>query len=242
MQKVSGERSAAVAMTSPCDDCDIRDLAICGTLRVDEVQRLSRIMATVEFAAGDPIVDEGEPCDFVYTLTAGAVRLYKLLADGRRSVTGFLFPGDFLGVSMPETYVASAEAITPAALCRFQRSELTQLLEDIPTLERRLFHRATEELNLAQEQIVLLGRKTAAERVASFLRSLRTRQEKRHLPANPVIVPMTRTDIADYLGLTTETVSRTITQFKNKGLIRVESASRIRVLDDDELDGLAEAI
>ncbi|UUX51996.1 helix-turn-helix domain-containing protein [Nisaea acidiphila] len=240
-QHVSGETSVA-AMHSPCDDCDIRDLAICGTLRVDEVQRLSRIMTSVELAAGDTIVDEGEPSDFVYTLTSGAVRLYKLLADGRRSVTGFLFPGDFLGVSMQDIYGSSAEAITPVTLCRFQRTELEALMMDIPTLERRLFARATEEIQLMQEQIVLLGRKTAAERVASFLRSLAQRQEKRHLPANPVTVPMTRTDIADYLGLTTETVSRTITQFKTKELISIENGSRIRILDEDQLDDLAEAI
>lgn len=242
MQHFPGETGVTVATPSPCDDCDIRDLAICGTLRVDEVQKLSRIMNTMELSAGDPIVDEGEPCEFVYTLTGGAVRLYKLLADGRRSVTGFLFPGDFLGVSMQDTYGSSAEAITPVTLCRFHRAELKRLLSEIPTLERRLFNRATEELYLMQEQIVLLGRKTAAERVASFLRGLSQRQVKRHLPANPVTVPMTRTDIADYLGLTTETVSRTITQFKTKGLISVETGSLIRIRDEDQLDDLAEAI
>jgi len=241
MANVSGNMSAAAALPSPCDDCDIRDLAICGALRVDEVQRLSSIMATIELSAGDPIVDEGEPSVYVYTLTGGAVRLYKLLADGRRSVTGFLFPGDFLGVSMQRTYNAGAEAITPVTLCRFQREELKQLMTEIPSLEHRLFARATEELGLLQEQIVLLGRKTAAERVASFLRGLSERQVKRHLPPSPITVPMTRTDIADYLGLTTETVSRTITQFKSKGLISVEAASRIRILDEAQLDKLAEA-
>ncbi|MEP6146439.1 MAG: helix-turn-helix domain-containing protein, partial [Nisaea sp.] len=116
------------------------------------------------------------------------------------------------------------------------------LLHEIPTLEHRLFARASEEMSLMQEQIVLLGRKTAAERVASFFRGLSARQVKRHLPANPVSVPMTRTDIADYLGLTTETVSRTITQLKKKKLISVESGSRIRIDDEEQLDDLAEAL
>ena len=89
---------------------------------------------------------------------------------------------------------------------------------------------------------MLLGRKTAAERVASFFRGLAARQVKRHLPANPIAVPMTRTDIADYLGLTTETVSRTITQLKNKKLITVEHGSRIRIEDEELLDELAEAL
>lgn len=242
MHSISGENSAPATAVAPCDDCDIRDLAICGALRADEVQRLTAILSSIELVAGGPIVDEGEPADYVYTLTTGTVRLYKLLADGRRSVTGFLFPGDFLGVSYRDAYGFSAEAITPATLCRFPRAQLELLLTEIPTLEHRLFARASEELALMQEQIVLLGRKTAAERVASFFRGLAARQVKRHLPANPVAVPMTRTDIADYLGLTTETVSRTITQLKNRKLISVEHGSRIRIEDEDLLDELAEAL
>lgn len=242
MQSISGEKSANATTGSPCDDCDIRDLAICGALRADEVQRLTSILSSVELAAGDPIVDEGEAADYVYTLTAGTVRLYKLLADGRRSVTGFLFPGDFLGVSYRDAYGFGAEAITPSTLCRFPRPKLEALLKEIPTLEHRLFARASEEMTLMQEQIVLLGRKTAAERVASFFRGLSARQVKRHLPANPVYVPMTRTDIADYLGLTTETVSRTITQLKKKKLISVENGSRVRIEDEEQLDELAEAL
>mgnify|MGYP003671731318 CR=1 FL=1 len=242
MQRISGEISATDTFASPCDDCNIRDLAICGALRADEVRRLTAILSSVELAAGEPIVDEGEASDFVYTLTTGTIRLYKLLADGRRSVTGFLFPGDFLGVSHRDTYGFSAEAITPATLCQFPRTKLEALLKEIPTLEHRLFARASEEMSLMQEQIVLLGRKTAAERVASFFRGLSARQVKRYLPANPVSVPMTRTDIADYLGLTTETVSRTITQLKNKNLISIEPGSRIRIEDEDLLDELAEAL
>lgn len=242
MQSITGENRATAAAASPCDDCDIRDLAICGALGTEDVRRLTEILSTVEMSAGDPIVDEGEPADFVYTLTTGTVRLYKLLADGRRSVTGFLFPGDFLGVSHRDIYGFSAEAITPATLCRFPRTQLEGLLEEIPTLEHRLFARASEEMSLMQEQIVLLGRKNAAERVASFLRGLAARQVKRHLPANPIAVPMTRTDIADYLGLTTETVSRTITQLKNRKLISVEHGSRIRIEDEELLDELAEAL
>ncbi|MEQ8332458.1 cyclic nucleotide-binding domain-containing protein [Nisaea sp.] len=242
MQRISGEIRATDTFASPCDDCTIRDLAICGALRADEVRRLTAILSSVELAAGEPIVNEGDPADFVYTLTAGTIRLYKLLADGRRSVTGFLFPGDFLGVSHRDTYGFSAEAITPATLCQFPRTKLEALLQEIPTLEHRLFARASEEMSLMQEQIVLLGRKTAAERVASFFRGLAARQVKRYLPANPVSVPMTRTDIADYLGLTTETVSRTITQLKNRKLISIEPGSRIRIEDEDLLDELAEAL
>lgn len=242
MQRISGEIRATDTFASPCDDCTIRDLAICGALRADEVRRLTAILSSVELAAGEPIVNEGDPADFVYTLTAGTIRLYKLLADGRRSVTGFLFPGDFLGVSHQDTYGFSAEAITPATLCQFPRTKLEALLQEIPTLEHRLFARASEEMTLMQEQIVLLGRKTAAERVASFFRGLAARQVKRYLPANPVSVPMTRTDIADYLGLTTETVSRTITQLKNRKLISIEPGSRIRIEDEDLLDELAEAL
>lgn len=241
MQRLAGEPGHNSTCPAPCDDCDIRDLSICGSLRTDEIARLNAIMTPVTLEAGGHILDEGEAADFVYNVTSGAVRLFKLLADGRRSVTGFLFPGDFLGVNFADSYRISAEAMTPVSLCRFPRKQLEALLVDIPNLERRLLSRASEELALMQEQIVLLGRKTAAERVASFLEVLSRRQVKRHLPANPVLLPMTRTDIADYLGLTTETVSRTITQFKSSGLITMETASRIRLNDREELHDLAEA-
>jgi CRP/FNR family transcriptional regulator len=173
-------------------------------------------------------------------MVEGAVKLYKLLPDGRRQITGFLFPGDFLGVALNQTYAYSAEAMTDVRLCRFPRQRMEGLLRDLPKLEHRLLERAGNELVAAQEQMLLLGRKTARERLASFLLSLSARAAKRGQPASPLNLPMSRADIADFLGLTTETVSRTFTQFKKAGVIGLPGQSLVELLQPDALAALAE--
>ncbi len=223
-----------------CRTCEVRDLSMCGGLSTSEITRLSEIVTSVEYATGEEIVTEDGGADYVFNVTAGVVTLEKLLADGRRSITGFLFPGDFLGLPFQDAYVASGTAIGETLVCRFPRQKLEGLFSEIPSLQRRLLAMATNDLAMAQNQFLLLGRKTAKERVASFLSALATRQVRRHLPSNPVFVPMTRSDIADYLGLTTETVSRTITQMKNEKLIDTGRAGQIRILDDDALADIAE--
>lgn len=227
-------------LPSPCDDCTVRNLSVCGSLRTEEVRRLNALLTTVTVDAGQAVVEEGEPAGHFFNVTVGALRLYKLLADGRRAVTGFLFPGDFLGLPFQPTHIATAEAMGPAALCRFPRPKVEALFAEIPSLERRLLNQATQDLARAQDQMLLLGRKTAAERVATFIAMLARRQRHRHLPENPVLLPMTRTDIADYLGLTTETVSRTLTTLRKDGVLAIEGASRLRVADRAALNELAE--
>jgi CRP/FNR family transcriptional regulator len=206
-----------------------------------EVARLSALMRTTAVDAGESVIDEGELAESFFNVTAGSLRLYKLLADGRRAVTGFLFPGDFLGLPFQAEYGATAEAMGPAILCRFPRREVEALFSEIPNLERRLLGLAANDLARAQDQMLLLGRKTAAERVATFVTLLSKRQAQRHLPPNPIHLPMTRTDIADYLGLTTETVSRTLTRMRKDGLIALDGSSSLRILDRDGIDDLAEA-
>lgn len=226
----------------PCRKCDVHDLTLCAPLSRPEARRLADIVAAVDFEPGTPLFDEGEPANHVFNVTAGAVRLYKLLPDGRRSITGFLFAGDFLGLPHREVYAYSAEGITTGILCRFPRRQLEALFEEIPKLEKRLLGLASNELAAAQDQMLLLGRKTAAEKVATFLLILSRRQERRHLPANPVSVPMSRSDIADYLGLTTETVSRTFTQMKKQGAITLLDHSQVQINDLDRLAALSESL
>src|SRR5262249_40998787 len=130
------------------------------------------------------------------------------------------------------------EAIEPLRLCRFPRKKLESLLSELPRLERRLLGETANELAAAQDQMVLLGRKTAKERVASFLVALSRRAAKRREPVSPLQIPMSRTDIADYLGLTTETVSRTLTQLRRAKLIDMARPDRIELLNIDGLVGL----
>lgn len=225
---------------SPCAACTIRDTAFCGALTDDELPALTAIMTMIDVAAHQPIIDEGEPADYLFNVTAGAVKLYKLLPDGRRQITGFLFEGDFLGIAMNERYAYSAEAVGPVGLCRFPRRKLENLLDETPKLEKRLLGMASNELVQAQDQILLLGRKTAREKLVTFLLSLSDRSAQRGDPATPVALPMGRADIADYLGLTTETVSRTITGLKREGHIRLLQGGLVDLPHPEALRNLAE--
>ncbi len=225
---------------SPCAACAVRDMAFCGVLNEEEMPRLLSILQTSNIDPHGPIIDEGEPADYLFNLTQGAVKLYKLLPDGRRQITGFLFEGDFLGIAMNEKYAYSAEAVGQVSLCRFSRRKLEALLDEFPKLEKRLLGMASNELVQAQDQILLLGRKTAREKLVSFLLNLSARGVKRGAAPSPILLPMGRADIADYLGLTTETVSRTITNLKRDGHIRLLQGGMVELPDLEALQELAE--
>ncbi len=175
-------------------------------------------------------------------VTSGSVKLYKLLGDGRRQITGFLFPGDFLGLALNTTYSYTAEAIEPVTACRFPREKLEKLFDEFPRLEKRMLGMAVDELAAAQDQMLLLGRKTAKEKVASFLLMLARRQEHRGEESGTIQVPMSRSDIADYLGLTIETVSRTLTQLRKEATITLKDNRHIEAVGIDMLEDLAEGL
>ncbi len=238
----SRPRPFAVPSPSPCSACAVRDLTLCTTLEEPELAEMAAIVTTMELSPGDPLFDEAEPAEHLFNVTAGAVKVYKLLADGRRQMTGFLFPGDFLGLANEETYAYSAEAITHTALCRFPRRKLERLLQKYPKMEHRLLGLASHELAVAQEQMLLLGRKTAREKIASFLLMLSRRSVQRGQNGNPVAVPMSRNDIGDYLGLTTETVSRTFTQLRQGGSINLLQGGKVELADRARLEDIAEGL
>lgn len=225
---------------APCAACPVRDRSVCGALDDEEMRYLNDIMETMSMVAGDHLVDEGEPAKHVFNITEGTLKIFRLMPDGRRQVMGFLFPGDFLGLVARETYLSSAEAVTDVTLCRFRREQIEDLEDRLPKLESRLLRMARNELAEGHDQMLLLGRKTAMERLASFLLNLQARAERRGDPVNPVHVPMSREDIGDYLGLTTETVSRTMTRLKQSGLIAQEPDRRILIRKRDELVQVAE--
>jgi len=229
----------SLELPSICENCEVRQLTLCAPLDAGEMQKLCGILHRSDVPAGRTIIEEGDDAQAVFNVTGGAVRLFKLLPDGRRAITGFLFPGDFLGLANRQTYSCSADALGPTSLCRFSRGRLTALFAEIPKLEHRLLEMASNELAAAQDQMVLLGRKTAGEKIASFLLILSERQTARQMDPDPVVLPMSRADIADYLGLTTETVSRTFTQLKTKGLIRLLPQGRVQLSDRDALEDLA---
>ncbi len=231
---------SAPAEMNPCGACPVRSLTVCAALEAEELRRLAEILQTVRYEAGHTLFAEGDKADTLYNVTAGTMKLYKLLPDGRRQITGFLLPGDFMGLSVNEVYAYSAEAVTPVTLCRFPRKRMEALLEEFPKMQRRLFSMASNELAAAQDQMLLLGRKTAKEKICSFLLMLSQRAQRRGHKENPVHVPMSRADIADYLGLTTETVSRTFTQLKTSRVISLLEGSKVQIHDMDDLLDQAE--
>lgn len=222
-----------------CAACAVRGLTVCAPLDPGGLVEIETLSTTLTLQAGEGLFDEGESADHVFNVTEGCLKIFKLLPDGRRQVTGFLFSGDFLGLANAELYAYSAEAVSEVRLCRFQRRKLDGFLGRHPEVERRLLSKASHELAEAQEQMLLLGRKTAKERIASFLLLLARRAANRGEADDPVPVPMSRTDIADYLGLTTETVSRTFTKLKTEGTIRLLPQGLVQLSRREELEEIA---
>lgn len=220
-----------------CEHCDARSRSVCSVIEPANLGQLALHSQRFEVPAGRTFIDEGELARDFFVLTQGHAKLFTLMQDGRRQITGFADSGDFLGLASAETYAFSAEALTPLRLCRFSHAGMSLLKSQFPLLDRRLFEEASQELAHAQARMLLLGRKTARERVASFLM-------ERSTLFNQVLevldLPMTRADIADYLGLTIETVSRTLSAFQREGLVAIEHVTRIRLCNRDALAGLAE--
>jgi CRP/FNR family transcriptional regulator, nitrogen fixation regulation protein len=176
----------------------------------------------MKFGSNQEIFGEGEPAEYVYKVTKGAVRTYKILCDGRRQIGGFYLPGDIFGLETGKEHQFSAEAINNVTVLVVRRSAIVSLAERDCDAARALWSFTGRELNRVQEHLLLLV-KTAQQRVASFLLEMSTR-----LAATDAIeLPMSRQDIADYLGLTIETVSRTMTQLASKQTIGLPSARRV---------------
>ena len=183
---------------------------------------------------------QGEAACYLYQVTKGVLRLCRLMADGRRSITGFAYPGDVIGLAIRDVYAYSAEAVTDCELRRSPNAAVADLIERSPAFARQMFAVVSGELCAAQDQMLLLGRKTAPERVASFLLRLSGRTAADSGEASCVDLPMSRTDIADYLGLTTETVCRVLTKLKQAGIVSLPTPHVVKVLDAKGLRRIAE--
>lgn len=196
--------------------------------------------APASLSAGEILFMEGDEARFFYRIVDGCVCAYKLMADGRRQITGFHFRGDLVGVNLNGIHIYGIEAIAPTRLQRYARVEMSTFAQRRPELARWLLDLATSELTSAQDQMLLLGRKSAAERLASFLLRMARHGRDGHAPAAAVSLPMTRAHIADYLGLTVETVSRTFTQFRAVGLIALHGSHTVGLTDPDALADIAD--
>lgn len=225
----------------PCAGCEVRNSAVCGILDCGDLARFKGLGWTLKLSPGQTLFHEGDPTTRVFTLTKGTLKLYKLLPDGRRHVTGFMNPGDFLGISVDDEHAFSAEALEDAQLCWFPRKRFDDFVEDHLSMERELYRMAAHELAAAQRQMLLLGRKTAQERLATFLIGLADRDAMEGGGSPVIRLPMSRSDIADYLGLTKETVSRVLSAFRRDRLIRLRAIDEIEIVHAERLEQLAEA-
>ena len=231
------------AETAPqdCAHCAVREIAVCTALSSPELEKLRGIAVTKTYEPGSMLFGAEEPAAMVGTVVQGTIKCFKLLADGRQQVVGFLFPGDFFGSPTQETTHYFAEALTRIELCVFPFPAIQRLIREMPNLERRLLKIANDDLNLAQEWMLLLGRKTAQERLATFLLLLAEKAKARGVAtgttSGPIELPMNRSEIADYLGLTIETVSRQFSKLKASGHIRIAHNNEVTI---SNLQGLME--
>jgi len=216
---------------APCAACSVRDLSICNVLNDEQLNRFTDMVQDVHVAPGQSLFYEGDPAEHLFVIREGCARVYKLLADGRRMITGFLFPSDIVGFADDGQYSYGGEAITGVTACRMPRKKLFDYFDIYPVLERRMLEIATNELAASQDQMLLLGRKSALEKLASFLHVLLRRHERRGAAGDRLFLPMSRSDIGDHLGLTTESVSRCFTQLRKLGVIKLDSAQKVAIAD-----------
>jgi len=182
---------------------------------------------------------EGDAASHVYRVETGAVALFKVLADGRRQIVGFAYPGDLIGLGAEVEHVMNAQAIKPTRLRCLPMSGLHRSVAQDPSLGFKLYQVLARELASARDLMLTTGQRSATERVVSFLLAFSRRNERNGQDPAAFELPMTRADIGDFLGLTIETVSRTFTKLKTMALIELPHSSQVKLIDIDALENLA---
>lgn len=233
-------RQKAATDAQVCATCGSRVAGLCRPLDLAALDEMSTEADQMSLPARATVFREGDPAGRVFTLIDGTAKLTRLLPDGKQQVVGFRYAGDIIGYTAKDTYPFDAELLTDARLCRLDRTRLAGLLGRYPALEHRLLDLCVQELAATQDQLVTVGRRPAEARVAAFLLSLSAARRRRGAVGRLLEMPMTRADIADFLGLTLETVSRTLTAFRRRGWIREPAHQRVELINLSGLTALAE--
>ncbi|MGL5008356.1 MAG: transcriptional regulator FnrL [Paracoccaceae bacterium] len=222
-----------------CGDCPIRHRAVCARCDTDELAQLEEMKYYRSYQAGQMIVWAGDKMDFVGSIVTGVATLTKTLDDGRRQMVGLMQPSDFIGRPGRETAVFDVTAVSDLVMCCFRKKPFEHMMVETPHVSQRLLEMTLDELDAAREWMLVLGRKSAREKIASLLTILARRVTVLTLrqPKGVIVfeLPLTREAMADYLGLTLETVSRQISALKNDGLIRLTGNRGVTVPDFDRL-------
>ena len=214
-----------------CSECPIRHRAVCASCDTDEFERLESLKYYCSFDAGQPIMWSGDRMTFVGSVVSGVATIEQLMEDGRKQTMGLLLPSDFIGRPGREVAQYDVTAVTDVTLCCFRREGFEKLVSDTPHIAQRMLEMALDELDAARDWMLLLGRKTAREKIATFLIMIARRTTPEKCDKLMIQLPLTRESMADYLGLTIETVSRQISAFRKEGLIRLEGSRTVEILD-----------
>ncbi|MEQ9695294.1 transcriptional regulator FnrL [Shimia sp. SDUM112013] len=216
-----------------CVDCPIRHRAVCARCETDELEALEQIKYYRTFEAGQTVIWSGDPMDFVGSVVSGIATLTQTMEDGRTQMVGLLLPSDFVGRPGRDGAAYDVVATTDLVMCCFRKKPFEQLMMETPHIAQRLLEMTLDELDAAREWMLVLGRKTAREKIASLLSIIARRDASLKLDATKDTLvfdlPLTREAMADYLGLTLETVSRQISALKKDGVIQLEGKRHVTI-------------
>ena len=222
-----------------CFHCPARMSDLCAGVPDDGLKLMAAISKHLNLNPGEMLILDGDASDHVYNVVSGTLMMTRLGPDGRRQILAFLLTGSFIGFASEQLYRFNVEAVSGSELCRFERKKLEPLFQSYPEMERRFRQMAARVIESSLDLVFTLGRRNATERMAAFLLHLRDMQlEERETEPHPGHlwqIPMTRTDIADYLGLTIETVSRVLSRLKAKGIVRLPTLHSFEILDEARL-------
>ncbi|MEL6642956.1 MAG: Crp/Fnr family transcriptional regulator [Pseudomonadota bacterium] len=214
-----------------CIDCPIRHRAVCARCETDELDQLESIKYYRNYSAGQTMIWAGDKMDFVASVVTGVATLSQTMEDGRTQMVGLLLPSDFIGRPGREIAPYNVVAVSDVTVCCFRKRPFENLLVQTPHIGQRLLEMALDELDAAREWMLLLGRKTAREKIASLIAIIARRDHelKGETPSGElgVELPLTREAMADYLGLTLETVSRQVSALKKDGIIQLEGKRKV---------------
>ena len=221
-----------------CSLCKIRSYSFCRCLHDDDLKIFSQISTEKKYLNNQNIFLQQDLSVNLFNITEGNIKIYQLLNDGRVQIIGFLYPGDFFGSYKNGKYNYSADAIGDVRVCVFDQKKLDEYIEKNMSLAKELLHLTSHELTLAQDRISVLGKFGATERLAKFIFNISEQRKRIGWKNNPISLPMTRQDIADYLGLTIETVSREFSKLKISNIIKILNTKQIFINDFEKLSNI----
>lgn len=216
-----------------CADCPIRHRAVCARCDTDELAKLEEIKYYRSFQAGQTVVWSGDRMDFVASVVSGIATLTQTMEDGRRQMVGLLLPSDFVGRPGRDSAAYDVVATTDLVMCCFRKKPFEDMMLTTPHVGQRLLEMTLDELDAAREWMLLLGRKTAREKIASLIAIIARRDASLKMGSNSgrvvVDLPLTREAMSEYLGLTLETVSRQISALRKEGVIEIEGKRHVTI-------------